>query len=213
MIINPYVFSSAAPDRWRGISTGDTGFGNYSLTMPGVDLGPSGNKVVWIMIGWRGNYSTTQLNSVTIAGASAARLRRVTTTSSARNLEMWYAATTAASGDVVATFSQHSVTCRASTWWGANTPPSANSDTAYSASASSRNSTVNTYADGYVMAGALWFDSGKTATWTNATELDDTTGLESFAQVADTESAAALTVTTTLNSSSAAFHHLVVAAL
>lgn len=212
MILNPYAYGQSKPVQWIGTSTGDTGFGNYSLTIPSATLGGSGSKIVWFMVAWRGAYGTTQMSSLTAAGASGTRLRRVTTSSSARNLEAWYASTTAETGDIVMAFSQHSVTCRVGVFWSNRVPPTANSDTSYSASASSRNATVSTYAGGYVLAASMWFDSGKSTTWTNATELEDSTGLESFAWVDETPTAASRTVTATLNSASAAFHHLVVAA-
>jgi hypothetical protein len=61
------------------------------------------------------------------------------------------------------------------------------------------------------MAGAYWSQSGRTTTWTNATELEDSTGLHSFAMVDET-TAGSRTVTAALSSASASFNFLLVSA-
>lgn len=208
MIINPYSFGQSKRLLYLGQQTGATGSGNYSVTIPDVNFGPSGSKRVEAMVAWSAAYSSN-MSSFTIAGGAATRRRRVNTSNATINLESWFIATSSDSGSLTLAFSQHTVSVRVSLWWADPTYVGSN-DSASLGSATSRSGTLTTYDDGYLFAGACWTPNSRTASWSNATELYES-GFESFA-MDDETTAGSVTVTATLNSSSANFHFLAVSA-
>lgn len=136
------------------------------------------------MVCWRGPYSTT-MNSMTIAGVSATRYRRVITASYKSNIELWAADTSDATGDIVCTFGQHSITATIGVF---------HSDTSYTTNnydtTNSSTTTVTTYVDaydgGFIISGAQWVSTGRTTTWTGVDEVYDVTGVDSFGMISDT---------------------------
>lgn len=204
MIINPYVFSVATPSArctYVDSHTVTATSSEYSTTFSSKTLGPASAKRVWVMVCWRGPYSTT-MNSMTIAGVSATRYRRWVTSSYSSNIELWAAETPSATGDVVCTFGQHSITATVGIFYSDTSYATNNYDAPAAATSTSRIAYVDAYDGGFIIAAAHWISTGRTTTWTGVDEVYDATGVNSFGMISDTTAESNRLVRSTISSSS-----------
>jgi hypothetical protein len=191
--VAPVVHSRPRPQ-----FVGMTGvFSTDPSTVAAVNVGPAYTKWVHFGISWSAGTSRT-LDSVTFGGVACARDVRGLVGSTTANLEWWSIQTALAIGDLVMDWSGSISGGIAAVFWGPRTGTltTATGSDAGAGSATTTTTTCNTFAGGYLLAGARW-NGARTTTWTGATEVYDAGGFESFAMLPITATETGRTITAT----------------
>lgn len=186
-----------ARPRYMGITPA---FSTDPSTIAAVNVGPTFLKRVHFGISWSASNNRT-LDSVTFAGSPCARDVRAFEGIATGNLEWWSIETALESGDLGMDWSGGINGGVAAVFWAPRTGALTKSTGAFAdiGSGSAISATCNTYAGGYLLAGARW-GAARTTTWTGADEVYDAGNVESFALLPASVAETARPITATLSS-------------
>lgn len=175
--------------RTRAFFVGQAGtFSGDPSTITSASLGPAISKTAWAAISWSSNDNKT-LDTVTIAGQSAIRAGRAINSAAVSNVEVWYANTSSATGNIVMDWSGGPVAGRVVTYYSDTNFATINVGQFSNVNVgTSFSTTVDTLDTGFIIAAARWDNAstGRTFTWSGATVVSsDNNGAfgESFAMV------------------------------
>lgn len=179
---------------WIG---GDTG----AITgVVGASFGPAISKRVWVPIHWRAAGGRT-LTGMTIGGVAATRYGRAGGDGATYNIEWWATITSAASGDIVPTWSGGGVSaCDVGRFWSDTGYTTSNAEATYdAASGTLLSDTIDTYDNGFLLLAHGHATAGLTVTWAGAAKVFDISRT-SFAMLPLTPAQTARAVSATLAS-------------
>lgn len=188
-------------------------FSSDPSTVVGLGVGPNFNKRVHFGISWSAGVNRT-LDTVTFGGNACARDTRAVAGTAGSNMEWWSIETALTSGDLVMDWSGSIAGGISAVFWAPRVGAITTIAGVFSdvSSGTSLSTTCNTYAGGYLLAGARWGTSPRTATWTGADEVFDIGNVDIFAMLPTTGAETARAITATL-SGTADFRRLAVLAV
>lgn len=163
---------TAASVSYRANYSNTSDLSTYTFTS--CDIGTDTNRSIVVVAVHATRGSSFSVSSVTIGGVSATQ---VNSSGSSLITSVWYAAgVTGTTGNIVVTMSGATTRCLIGVYalynLRSNTP--VDSDTTFSISGTSLSRTINTRLDGVIIGAGSSSSSGRTYTWTGATENYDT---------------------------------------